>query len=300
MKRFSVIFSCAICAICACSLLSGCDKTKTPSEIIGSDSLSDSAKSAFPADCCNVTLEKAVEKVVSLSPAATEIVCELGFQSALVGISDYCDFPETLSAQKVGSTENPDIDAITALKPDAVFTLSPLSERETFALEHSGIAVLEMLPPTNIEEYTALYREIARAFYGKELSEGEKETEKCTEIAKSAEDALKTAAEGASLGKFVYVTEKLTIAGADTFESAVLSLSGENIASQDGYLSASDIEGTPECIVADDTLSRSDITSDSTLGGFVNSGAEIYFVSSRCFERPSARTAEIFTQLSEE
>lgn len=297
MKRFSVLFS---CTLCACLLLTACDRNKSPSEIIGSDSLSETAKSAFPADCCNVTLEKAVEKAVSLSPAVTEIVCELGFKSKLVGISDYCDFPEGISAQKVGSAENPDIDAIVALKPDAVFTLTQLSERETFALEHSGIAVLEMLPPTNIEEYTALYRETARAFYGKELSDGEKETEKCSEIAKSAEDALKSAAEGVTLGKFVYVTEKLTIAGADTFESAVLSLAGENIASQDGYVPADEIDGTPECIVADDTLSKSDITSDSTLLGFVNNGAEIYFVSSRCFERPSARTADIFTQLAEE
>ncbi|QPJ64175.1 MAG: ABC transporter substrate-binding protein [Candidatus Nitrohelix vancouverensis] len=37
-------------------------------------------------------------KVVTLLPSATEIVCRLGMESSLVGVSHECDFPESISA----------------------------------------------------------------------------------------------------------------------------------------------------------------------------------------------------------
>lgn len=291
-----------ITALCGVMLLSGCEREETtsPSEIVVSDTEdSDAERPAFPASSCGVTLDKAVERVVSLSPAVTEIVCELGFGSALVGISSYCDYPEELSAERVGSTENPDLDRITALRPDAVITLSALSERETYTLNQAGIAVLTAPVPDSMEEYSLLYREISAAFYGRETADTQKGTEKRVRIGNEARNALEKAAKEIELGTFVYVTGKLTLAGADTFENAVLGLSGQNVCVESGYVSAvGQSMETPAYIIADSSLTYEKITSDETLGGFINNGARVRYVSAAFLERPTARTAEIFKEIS--
>lgn len=294
-KSISVIL-CGAMLLCTV----GCDSKKTPSdtqsEIIVS--AEETSEASFPASCCGVKLEKPVEKAVCLSPALTEIICELGLWNTLVGVSVYCDFPESIAAKKVGSAENPDIDAIIALKPDAVFTLSPLSERDTYALGEAKIPVLEAKPPVDLEGYSALYREVAMAFYGKEKADGEKGDLIAVQIAAGARSELEKAAKKVSLESFVYVTEKLTIAGSGTFESAVLSLSGDNLCKESGYAAENFPEETPKFIIASDALTTETLYSNEKLYSYVYNGAKVVFVSSSYFERPSARTAKIFEQIA--
>lgn len=291
--------------LCGLMLLgfTGCDN-KTASDVqseIVVSAAEASAEPSFPASCCGVKLEKAVEKAVSLSPAATEIICELGFKGTLVGISSYCDFPEGLSAKIVGSADNPEIDAIIALKPDAVFTLSQLSEREVYALNEANIAVLCAPTPTDMEGYSALYREIASAFRGREKAEGEKGELKAVSIGAKARSELEKAASSVELESFVYVNEKLTVAGSGTFENAALSLSGINLCKEPGYVSAEKLGGTaPKYIIASDDLNYEALSADATLSAFISSGAEIKYITSKYFERPSARTAKVFEQLRSE
>lgn len=297
MRKFPLI---VISGLLCCSLLSGCNKEddSIPSEIVGSDVSQTEEIRAFPAEICGVKLSKAVGRAVSLSPAATEIICELGFADKLVGVSDYCDYPESLSAPKLGSPENPDLEEIMRLMPDAVFTISPLSERETYLLQQAKIAVLEIPMPMSMEGYSEMYGEIAAAFYGKETV-GEKGDRKSDRIGVDARKALEKAASGVELGTFVYVTEKLTIAGSDTFESAVLGLAGTNACARSGYIAAGDLSGdTPAFVIADSALTEEKIKGDAALKAMLNGGAKLRFVSSRCFERPSARTAEVFAELS--
>lgn len=292
---------CAVfCGFMLLSGLTGCSKKGDPvaSEIVVSGGDDSTAGIPFPAMSCGVRLEGAPERIVSLSPAATEIICELGFKEKLVGISDYCDFPEGLSAEKVGSTENPDIDAIVQLHPDAVFTLSALSERETYTLNQNDITVLTAEPPKNMEGYSALYREIASAFYGNETLDSDKDTKKAVKIGSDARSEIETAAKSIQLGSFVYVTRKLTAAGAETFEGAVLGLSGENVCKENGYVSLDKLETAPKYIIADSALTESDLSADKTLSGYIQAGAEIRFADASLFERPSARIVAIFSQLS--
>lgn len=298
----NVLKRCLCAALCgAVMMCAGCGKSggSQPTEI-SVDGSGEDVSAAFPAESCGVTLAKAPEKAVSLSPAVTEIICELGFKSVLVGISDYCVFPENLTAQKTGSTENPDIDRILSLKPDAVFTLSPLSERETYTLEQAGIVVLNAEPPKDMEGYSALYREIAAAFYGKETTGSEKETTKAVKAGADARSQVEKAAKSVSLGSFAYVTEKLAIAGTDTFESAVFGLCGANVCKEKGYVSPETMgEAAPEYIIADNTLTESDLAADPTLNTFIVGGARVRFVDSERLERPSARLTELFAQLKD-
>lgn len=300
MKIFSKIFLSV--ALCGIMLFSGCNKTSLdPSEIVVSDTGSDVTPAVFPFDSCGVTLEHAVEKAVSLSPALTEIICELGFNDRLVGVSSYCDYPNRLPVDRVGSSENPDIEGIIALRPDAVFTLSPISEREVYLLNQEGIAVLTPSVPSDLEGYSALYREVSAAFYGKETDEDG--IRRCDNIASEARTALENAASAVKTESFVYITGKFTFAGYDTFEGSVLGLSGENICKHSGYVTLEDFYEElragdhPSYMIVDGALTEEEVRESATLTLLLETGTKLRFVNSRCFERPSARTAEVFTDI---
>lgn len=172
-----------------------------------------------------------------------------------------------------------------------LFTTSPLAEREVYALQTAGITIVELPAPKSIDDYGGLYGTIAAVFSGEEAGKA---------ASGKAVSDLESAASSVEMGTFIYVTPKLTAAGADTFESAVLSLCGSNLCAASGYSeSADDITGTPEYIVAADSLTESDIDGSELFGGFVSDGAKVVFVPAQRFERPSGRLAEIFTYIGE-
>lgn len=277
-----------------CLVLSGCagqtEESSLPTQlVISGGEASEPAEQAFPTEICDVEIKSAAERAVSLSPSVTEIISELGFADKLCAVSVYCDYPE-LSLPAVGSSENPDIEAIIALKPDTVFTLSALAERDIYALNEAGCTVIQFEAPRSIEQYCGLYNDIAAAFIG---------TEAAKPYGEEAVKRLKKAAEGTEQGSFIYVTDALTAAGVGTFESAVLSLCGENLCTEDGYTelaALSDI--SPDRIIVSGGLSVSDVSYDEVLSVLIYNGAEVIFVPSFYFERPSLRTADVFKLLA--
>lgn len=286
----------AISMIVSAALLTGCggeDSSSVPSEIIVDSTLSVEAQdSAFPLQLEDGTvIERQPESVASLSPAVTEILSELGFGDRLCAVSRYCDYPENVCNVTAGSCENPDIAKLTGLAPDILFTLTPLAEREYYALENAGITVVTLSSPDSASGYGELYGTIVTVFEGKEAGSA---------AAESAEKSLSSAAEGIDLGSFVYVTPKLSAAGAGTFESAVLSLSGKNIFTGDGYALPEETAEIPQYIIAADTLTESDIAAVEPFSGMLSGGAKLLFVPAERFERPSARLTEVFSAIKEQ
>lgn len=91
------------------------------------------------------------ERVISLVPSITESLFELGFGSAVVGITDYCTHPaQALSnLPRLGGPKNPRVDSILALKPDLVaanMEENPLKAVED--LEAAGVKVWVTFPKT--------------------------------------------------------------------------------------------------------------------------------------------------------
>lgn len=80
----------------------------------------------------NVTLSKAPERIVSLVPSATEIVFAVGAGDKVVGVTRYDVYPPELvdkvkagAIVSVGGGFDPDIEKITALKPDVILVDGP-------------------------------------------------------------------------------------------------------------------------------------------------------------------------------
>lgn len=67
--------------------------------------------------------DKAPERIVSTSPAETEILFALGLGDKIVGVSDYDNYPaETKDKPKVGGITKPNEETIVGLTPDLVVT----------------------------------------------------------------------------------------------------------------------------------------------------------------------------------
>ena len=60
-------------------------------------------------------------RVVSLVPSLTETLFALGAGDAVVGITDFCIFPEDIDRPRVGGTKTPNIRRIRELGPDVVY-----------------------------------------------------------------------------------------------------------------------------------------------------------------------------------
>lgn len=61
------------------------------------------------------------KRIVSTAPSVTELICALGLQDNLVGVTTFCDRPrEVKKIRKVGGPANPSLEAIIRLKPDVV------------------------------------------------------------------------------------------------------------------------------------------------------------------------------------
>lgn len=98
-----------------------------------------------------IVLEKLPERIVSLSPSNTEILFSLGLEDRLVGVTDFCEYPEAAkSKEKVGGFADPSVEKIVSLKPDIVLT-TDLHRQVVEQLDAMGISSV-MINPGNMEE----------------------------------------------------------------------------------------------------------------------------------------------------
>lgn len=90
-------------------------------------------------------------RVVSLVPSLTESLFELGLGSSVVGITDYCVYPERalLDTPRLGGPKNPRIEDILAMQPDLVLANMEENTRQSIeALEAAGLNVWVTFPKT--------------------------------------------------------------------------------------------------------------------------------------------------------
>jgi len=96
-----------------------------------------------------VRIEREPEKIISLAPSNTEIVYCLNLQDKLVGVTEYCDYPEAAQQKpKIGGFSDVDIERVVAMEPDLVLAVNMHKDEITPALERLGITVLTIDPKT--------------------------------------------------------------------------------------------------------------------------------------------------------
>lgn len=68
-----------------------------------------------------VTLPQFARHIVSMAPSITETLFALGLDSAIVGVTDCCDYPPQARLKpRIGGIANPSLEQVTALQPDLI------------------------------------------------------------------------------------------------------------------------------------------------------------------------------------
>lgn len=99
------------------------------------------------------------KRVVSASPAITEIIFALGAEDLLVGRTDFCTYPpEASRIASIGGISNINIESILALHPDLVISGSMIPKQATELIEHMGVPFACVIEKKNFD---GLYTNIA-------------------------------------------------------------------------------------------------------------------------------------------
>jgi len=108
-----------------------------------------------------VELARPPQRIVSMLPSLTEVVCELGACERLVAVDDFSNWPASVrQLPHVGGLEDANIEAIVALKPDLVMLAS--SSRAVGRLEGLGFKVVT-LEPKNLADLRRVWMQVAQA-----------------------------------------------------------------------------------------------------------------------------------------
>ena len=85
-------------------------------------------------------------RIVSCSPAHSEIICLLGRQDLIIGKTAYCDFPKDLLKEKplIGSWIKLNYELIEQLKPDLIITNNIVQAKIAKKLKESGFKVFTL------------------------------------------------------------------------------------------------------------------------------------------------------------
>ena len=120
-------------------------------------------------------------RIISLAPTQTEIVAALGAAGDLLGVTEDCDFPDSVRRlPRFGSWYSPDIGAIVKAGPDLVLTFGSHQEEIREALEERGVRVYHSEPPTiaaALDTFGAIASLIGRA-------------DNCSQLVNSLEERL--------------------------------------------------------------------------------------------------------------
>lgn len=173
-------------------------------------------------------------RIVSLAPSITEILFDLGLESRIVAVTDFCDYPrEAKNKPKIGGFANPSLEAVIAAKPDLVIMTE----------EGNPVEVYKRIQKLGIHTY------VFRARRLRELPQGIRDLGKVLAIEKIAQKRaaeieaqiknydvkIRRSSHAPRKALFIMHPEPLLVAGRDTVIDDALTLLGlQNIAADTG------------------------------------------------------------------
>ena len=175
-----------------------------------------------------VNIEKVPQRIISLAPSNTEILFALGLEGKLVGVTEFCNYPEAAKAKpKIGGFATVDIERVVSLEPDLVLATSIHEGTVIPALEEVGLTVLALAPKT-------LDRVLANITLVGEITG---KSQEATRLVTSLEERIKTVTDKtramAERPRILYLTwhDPLWTTGLGTLQDDLINKAGgENIA----------------------------------------------------------------------
>ena len=106
----------------------------------------------------DVRISPTPQRIVSLAPSITETLFALGLDSAVVGVTDYCDYPPAaLNKVRVGGLSNPGFEQIASLNPDLILlSVAGNSQADYNKLSSLGFRLFVSNPSTIGSLFTSI------------------------------------------------------------------------------------------------------------------------------------------------
>ena len=199
-----------------------------------------------------VTIENPPERIVSLSPANSEILFALGLDEKIVGVTEYCTYPEAaLSKEKIGGFSTVNIEKVSVLNPDLIVAADGNSEETVSHLRELGFTVITINADTidtTLDDILLLGKATGADAKAEALVSSMKED--------LAEIAEKTSAEEKPTILHCMWTDPLWVSGSGTFQDEMITAAGGvNAAADEGGWVALTMEKfltmNPDIIVVD-------------------------------------------------
>ncbi|NLK25161.1 MAG: ABC transporter substrate-binding protein [Euryarchaeota archaeon] len=220
-----------------------------------------------------VALDKRPERIVSCSPAISEIVCALGLGDKLVAVTDYDDYPAEAAKlvedkHTIGGYYTPSFEKILEYEPDLVLVNSRTGPHQELAerLYDAKYTVVQLYPQENLEE---VYKSIE--LVGKIAGKTDKADELISSMKASISD-VGSKVKDLEKPNVMYVTyaeagfTSVYLTGSGTAVDEIIALSGGKNAFVDleGWVAPSDEEfkiraKSIDCMVITSMYSGSDV-----------------------------------------
>lgn len=174
-----------------------------------------------------VNLEVPVQRIVSLAPSNTEMLFAVGAGDNVVGVTEYCDYPEAAqTVEKIGgfSSDTISVEAIVALEPDLVIAYTSRHQPIIEALDKVNLPVLALAPETVEDVYANIT--LIGQLTGNEEQAAKTVADMKTRIA-AVEEKVAQIPEEERLQVFWEIfDEPLMTAGPSTFTGQMIELAG--------------------------------------------------------------------------
>lgn len=184
----------------------------------------------FPVMIGDTKIEQSPKAIISLTPTTTEMLYALGYETKLMGISDYCDYPAEVDKKlRCGSVLKLNRKNISLRPCDLVVTATPLLESDLIWFQQQGIPVIVIPRADTLDKLFQNYIDLATAVDGKatgrEIAEQYIAVQK-EKIIKAQEHAKSALGEKAPMKAILLREMSYKMATGDTFEGQLLETVG--------------------------------------------------------------------------
>ncbi len=266
----------------------------------------------YPLDFEGIYIEQMPVRVVSLSPALTEIICELGYEERLVGRTDYCDYPASVNGlTAVGTAIMPDTDAIAALQPDLIVMQAPPTNEALIKMQQTGAAIVTISRAYDLASTGELYAKVFTLMEGAQVgvdkgAQYKAEFSERISALTGAIEAAVAAMEDAPDYTAAYIVDTYSIAATpDTYEGKLFAVLGlENVAADAANWQFSHEKLTaakPYLLLCASDIEVEGLAKNKRIGSLNAVKKErAYAVNSHIFERQSPRIADELERIAKE
>ena len=256
--------------------LSGCRRgeTSSTSESQSSQTSSEAPSGAgeYPVEVFGREAQSQPVRVVSLSPAVTELLCAFGYGDRLFGVSDACDYPEMVEGlTSCGTSLRPNMERIAEISPDYILTETPLQIEDYWELADLDVdaEIVEIAAPRNFGELFELYRDICILMDGANTGQatGEMLADLYSQQLSVLQEKVSGDPMGGTLSAVFIIDESGIMATGGTMYHEVLSVLGlENLEESGEGFAGTGGEKQPDLVLYAEGIPMESIKSSAVFG----------------------------------